>query len=66
MKEVRTDQNRKPRVEAESSTSTVALRVVGGDEKGSVESQTIKYGEESHWISSIYLILPAALWPGVD
>jgi hypothetical protein len=27
-------------VEAGSNTSTVALRVVGGDEKGSVESET--------------------------
>jgi hypothetical protein len=36
-----------PRVEAGSSTSTVALRVVGGDEKGSLESETVKYGHES-------------------
>jgi hypothetical protein len=28
------------RVEAGSNTSTVALRVVGGDEKGSLESET--------------------------
>jgi hypothetical protein len=27
-------------VEAESNTSTVTLRVVGGDEKGSLESET--------------------------
>jgi hypothetical protein len=27
-------------MEAESNTSTVALRVVGGDEKGSLESET--------------------------
>jgi hypothetical protein len=33
------------RVEAAgSNTSTVALRVVGGDEKGSLESETVKYG----------------------
>jgi hypothetical protein len=32
------------RVEAGSNTSTVALRVVGGDEKGSPESVTEKYG----------------------
>jgi hypothetical protein len=32
------------RVEAGSNTSTVALRVVGGDGKGSLESETIKYG----------------------
>jgi hypothetical protein len=29
---------------AGSNTSTVALRVVGGDEKGSLESETVKYG----------------------
>jgi hypothetical protein len=33
-------------VEAGSNTSTVNLRVVGGDEKGSLESETIKYGRE--------------------
>jgi hypothetical protein len=36
-----------PRVEARSNTSTVALRVVGGDEKGSLKSKTVKYGHES-------------------
>jgi hypothetical protein len=36
------------RVEAESNTSTVALPVVGGDEKGSLESETVRYGRESH------------------
>jgi hypothetical protein len=35
------------RVEAGSNTSTVTLRVVRGDEKGSLESETIKYGRES-------------------
>jgi hypothetical protein len=35
------------RVEAGSNTSTVALRVVGGDEKESLESETVKYGRES-------------------
>jgi hypothetical protein len=34
-------------VEVGSNTSTVALRVVGGDEKGSLESETVKYGLES-------------------
>jgi hypothetical protein len=29
-----------------SNTSTVTLRVVGGDEKGSVWSETVKYGHE--------------------
>jgi hypothetical protein len=37
-----------PRVEAGSNTSTVALRVVGGDEKGSLKSEIVKYGRESH------------------
>jgi hypothetical protein len=36
------------RVEAGSNTSTVSLRVVGGDEKGSLESETVKYGHESN------------------
>jgi hypothetical protein len=35
-------------VEAGSNTSTVTLRVVGGDEKGSLESETVNYGHESH------------------
>jgi hypothetical protein len=26
----------------------IALRVVGGDEKGSLECETVKYGHESH------------------
>jgi hypothetical protein len=33
-------------VEAGSNTSTVTLRVVGGDETGSLESETVKYGRE--------------------
>jgi hypothetical protein len=32
------------RVEAGSNTSTVTLRVVGDDEKGSLKSEKIKYG----------------------
>jgi hypothetical protein len=36
-----------PRVEAGSNTSTVTLRVVGGDEKESLKSETVKYGRES-------------------
>jgi hypothetical protein len=36
-------------VVAGSNTSTCDLRVVGGDKNGSVESETIKYGRESHW-----------------
>jgi hypothetical protein len=35
------------RVEAGSNTSTVTLRVVGGDEKESLRSKTVKYGRES-------------------
>jgi hypothetical protein len=34
-------------VEAGSNTSTVTLRVVGGDEKESLNSETVKYGRES-------------------
>jgi hypothetical protein len=34
-------------VEAQSNTSTVTLRVVGGDEKGSLKSVTVKYGRKS-------------------
>jgi hypothetical protein len=34
-------------MEAGSKTSTVTLRVVGGDEKGSLKSETVKYGHES-------------------
>jgi hypothetical protein len=36
------------RVEAGSNNSTVTLRVVGGDEKGSLESETVKIGSEFH------------------
>jgi hypothetical protein len=35
-------------VEAGWNTSTVALRVVGGDENFSLESETVKYGRESY------------------
>jgi hypothetical protein len=34
-------------VEAGSNTSTVTLRVAGGDEKGSLKSETVKYGSET-------------------
>jgi hypothetical protein len=36
-----------PRVEAGSNISTVTMRVVGGDENGSLKSETVKYGRES-------------------
>jgi hypothetical protein len=35
-------------MEAGPNTSTVALRVVGGDEKESLESERVKYGREFH------------------
>jgi hypothetical protein len=35
------------RVEAGSNTSTVTLRVVGGNEKGSLKTERVKYGRES-------------------
>jgi hypothetical protein len=35
------------RVEAGSNTSTVTLQVVGGDDKGSLKSETVKYGRKS-------------------
>jgi hypothetical protein len=34
-------------VVAGSNTSTVTLRVVGGDEMGSLKSETVKYGRKS-------------------
>jgi hypothetical protein len=34
-------------VEAGANTSTVTLRVVGGDEKGSLKSETVKYCRNS-------------------
>jgi hypothetical protein len=35
-------------MEAGSNTSILALQVVGGDGKGGLESETVKYGHESH------------------
>jgi hypothetical protein len=37
-------------VDAESNTSTMTLGVVGGDEKGSLKSETVKYGRESQGV----------------
>jgi hypothetical protein len=34
-------------VEAGSNNSTVTLRVVGGDEEGSLKTETVKYGRET-------------------
>jgi hypothetical protein len=39
-------------VETGSSTSTVTLRVVRGDEKESLESEAVKYGRESQGIGT--------------
>jgi hypothetical protein len=38
---------RDTRVEVGSNTSTMTLRVVEGDEKGSLKSETVKYGRKS-------------------
>jgi hypothetical protein len=38
------------RVEAGSNNSTISLRVIGDDKNGSLESETVKYGRESHGI----------------
>jgi hypothetical protein len=43
---------RSSRMEAGYNTSTVALSVVGGDEKRSLESETVNYGREFHWTRS--------------
>jgi hypothetical protein len=45
-KDQRREDSGETRVEAGSNTSTVTLRVVRGDEKGSLESETVKYGLE--------------------
>jgi hypothetical protein len=37
----------RPRVEAGSNTSTVTLRVIEGDENGSLKCETVKYGRET-------------------
>jgi hypothetical protein len=39
-------------VETRTNTSTVALRFVGGDEKISLEFETVKCGRESHGTST--------------
>jgi hypothetical protein len=38
---------RETRVEAGSNTSPVTLPVIGGDEKRSLKSETVKYGRKS-------------------
>jgi hypothetical protein len=40
------------RTKTELNTSTVTLRVVGGDEKGSLKSETVKYGLKSQGIQT--------------
>jgi hypothetical protein len=47
-KELKAGTIRKTCVEAGSNTSTVTLRVIGGDEKGRLRSETVKYCRESH------------------
>jgi hypothetical protein len=37
------------RVDAGSNPFTVTLRVVGGDKKVSLESETVNYGHKSRW-----------------
>jgi hypothetical protein len=50
------------RVKAGSNTSTVTLRVVEGDEKGSLEYQTVKkYSHESHGTRLLILLTLLAL-----
>jgi hypothetical protein len=39
--------DKETRVEVGSNTSTATLRVVGGDEKGSLKCETVKYGLKS-------------------
>jgi hypothetical protein len=39
--------SRELHVEAGLNTSAIALWVIGGDEKGSLESETVKYGHKS-------------------
>jgi hypothetical protein len=41
------------RVEAGTNTSTVTRRVVGGDEKGSLKSEAVKYGHEFKWTRTL-------------
>jgi hypothetical protein len=43
-----TDTDRVTHVEAGLNTSTVTLRIVGSDEKGSLKSGTVKYGHKSY------------------
>jgi hypothetical protein len=50
-------------VSRRSNTSTVTLRVVGGDEKGSLKYETVKYDGESQWTRTrerLHWLMPAA------
>jgi hypothetical protein len=52
------------RVETGFNISTVALRAAGGDEKGSLESETVRYGHESYGTWTLELLRfrgPAAI-----
>jgi hypothetical protein len=42
----RTQAELKTRVETGSNTSTVTLRLIGGDEKEGLKTETVKYGRE--------------------
>jgi hypothetical protein len=52
----REERIRSSHVEARSNTSTVALPVVRGDEKGSLESDTVKHSRESHGTGALELL----------
>jgi hypothetical protein len=47
LKDKRCHEFRETRMEAGSNTSTVTLRVVEGDEIGSLKYETVKYGRKS-------------------
>jgi hypothetical protein len=53
-------------VEVGSNTSTVTLRVVGGDEKGSLEYETVKYGHESAAIENDRPVLSSEREPHIN
>jgi hypothetical protein len=63
IREVNSEDSDPTRVEAGSNNSTVTLRVVGGDEKRSLNSETEKYGHESQMTRTrerLFLRGPAA------
>jgi hypothetical protein len=65
LKEMQTQIGTDSHVEAGSNTSTVTLRVIGGDKKWSLESERVKYGHKSnetrtwqwlHWQGSAAIV----------